>query len=177
MTDDAHATHSEQRCAPVVGRIERRESGVEHRLIEGWNRREQGNDHRHHRLVELEYDVADEAVADDDVNRPAIADSGGQVPAFNVPVKVESCRLEQRMRGFRRRVAFLLLFADAEQPDDRSVPAEDELGIDRAEPGELNQLYGGAIDVGSRVDDDDWLARRWKHSRDCWTRHARETAE
>jgi hypothetical protein len=42
------------------------------------------------RFVELEERIADEAVADDDVNRSAIAPSHGEVAPLDVSLKVES---------------------------------------------------------------------------------------
>jgi len=45
--------------------------GVDARMLT-----QQSNDHRRHGLVKLEHDIADEAVADDDVEGAALARTG-----------------------------------------------------------------------------------------------------
>ena len=85
--------------------------GVDARLREG------ADHQRRDRLVELEHDVADEAVADDDVHRLVLGAASGEVAALDVADEVEPRGLEELVRLLRDRVALLGLLADAQQTD------------------------------------------------------------
>ena len=96
VADDADAAHAEQRRAAVLGVIEMLRAPLRACLCRSPARRARGStiigiDG----LVELEHDVADEAVADDDVDRAAIARAGGKIASLDVAVEVEACALKQ----------------------------------------------------------------------------------
>ena len=107
--------------------------------------------HAHHQrgnsLVEFEYDIADEAIADDDVELTAIAGARGKITPFDVAVKVESRFLEEHVRLLHHRVALFRLLADREETNGRIGAAEDALSVNCANPRELEQLFARAIDV------------------------------
>src|SRR6185436_1413956 len=121
---------------------------------------EQADDERRDRLIELEHDVADEAIADDDVDRSAITSAGREIATFDIADEVDPGRLQELVRLLDDGVALLRFFADAEQADGGIVASEDVFGVDDAEPGELRELVGGAIDVRARVEHDDRLSCR-----------------
>ena len=170
MRDDAHALDAEQWCAAVIGVVEAAEDLRDHVLLDA-ARREHAEDELRHRLVELEQHVADEAIADDDVERAARASRGQDVTPFDVADEVEPRTREQLVRFLHGRVPLLGFLAVAQQSDRGLGAAEDVLGVDGAEPRELHELLGGAIDVRARVDEHDRLLERGDHRRD---RGARE---
>src|SRR6185437_1658275 len=98
------------------------------------------HDHARHRLVELEHDVADEAVADDDIDRAAAAAAGENVAAFDVAGEVEVRRLEQLVRILDGGIALFRLFADAQQSHRGIGAIEDVFGVHGAYPCELHQF-------------------------------------
>ena len=102
VRDDADAVDAEQRRAAVLGVVELLER-VHHRFLIDARLGEQADDERRDRLVELEHDVADEPVADDDVDRAAVALPGRQVAPLDVADEVEPGRLEELVRFLRRR--------------------------------------------------------------------------
>ena len=122
--------------------------------------------HRRDRLIELEHDVPDEAVADDDVDRPAVAAARWQIAPFNVPLEVDAGVSQQLVRLLHHGVSLFRFLADAQQPHDRVVAAEHVLGIHGAQAGELDQLLRRAIDVRARVEYDDGLSGRWEQRGD-----------
>ena len=84
----------------------------------------------------------------------------GRSRPSTLPMKLSPDALKQLVRLLHDGVPLLRLLADAEQPDGRIRAAEDVLGVDGAEPRELHQLLGRAVDVGARVEDDDRLVAR-----------------
>ena len=166
MTDDADATHSKERRAAVVAGIEALERapnvlGIDARLLA-----QKSEDHRGNRLVKLEHDVADESVADDDVEWTAVARASREITAFEIAVEIEDRLLEERMRLLYDRVAFCRLLANRQESNRRIRPTENALRVNRAKPGELQQLARGAIHVGARIKNNDGVPRRWKDRRD-----------
>ncbi len=115
--------------------------------------------HRRDRLVELEHDVANEAVADDDVDRSAIAAAGREVAALDVALEVHACGPQQLVGFLDDRVPLLRFLADAEEADDRVVATQHVLGVHGAESRELHELLRGAVDVRAGVEHDDGLPR------------------
>src|SRR5215208_3451998 len=71
MTDDAHAAHAQQWRAAVLGVVEVLERPGELLRVEVGTLGEHADERGRDALVELEEHVADEAVADDDVDRAA----------------------------------------------------------------------------------------------------------
>ena len=71
-------------------------------------------DHVDQAFAHLERHVADEAVADDDVDVAAV-----DVAAFHVADEVEVQALEQRRGGAGQVVALVFFFADGEEADAR----------------------------------------------------------
>src|SRR6266550_2765686 len=107
------------------------------------------NDQRRDGFVELEHDVTDEAVADHYIERAAIARAGGEIPSFQIPMKVEPRLLEEHVRLLYHRVSFFRLLTDREQADRGIGTAEDAFSVNRAKPCELKELLRGAVDVGA----------------------------
>ena len=114
MADDAHALDAEQRRAAVLGVVELLECRHDLALLHA-SLDQQPHHERRDRLVELEHDVADEAVTDDDVEVAGVAAAGGQVPALDVADEVEAGRLQHRVGFLGDRVALLGFLADAQQ--------------------------------------------------------------
>src|SRR6185503_10039739 len=83
VTDDADSAAAEQWCATVVSGVENIERhpyvfSVDARVVA-----QHADDHRSDRLVKLEYDVTDEAVANDDIERAAVAGADRKVSTFD----------------------------------------------------------------------------------------------
>src|SRR5690606_28373538 len=95
----------------------------------------------------LEHDIADEAVADDHVDR-ALED----VVAFDIAAEVQRAAAQQLGRLFDDLVALDDFFADVQQTDGGIVAVVDRLGQGRAHDGELQQVFGGAVDIGAQVE-------------------------
>src|SRR5215471_13718029 len=122
VADDASAAHAEQRSAAILGVIqallERRESTLGKRIADltgdgGLQRiAEEFLEHVHQALADLECDVADEAVANDDVDLARV-----HVAAFDVADEIEPQALEQRPGRARHVVALVIFLADRENAD------------------------------------------------------------
>src|SRR3979409_1424080 len=104
---------------------------------------QEANNHRCYGLVEFQDDISDEAIADDDVERAALARAGREVPSLEVSLKVESCLPEQSVCFLHDRIPLFRFFSDGQQTDRRIRAAENALGVNGAEPGELKQLLRG----------------------------------
>ena len=109
VRDHADAAHAEQRRAAVLGVVEVLERLHERFRLETGVRLQHRDHHRRDRLVELEHDVANEAVADDDVDRPAIAAAGREVAPFDVALEVHAGGSEELVGFLDDRVALLRL--------------------------------------------------------------------
>ena len=88
VRDDAHALHAEERRAAVLGVVEVLEPCLELRGIDA-GVAERLDHERRDALVELEQHVADEAVADDDVEVVMVGAAGGKVASLDVADEVE----------------------------------------------------------------------------------------
>ncbi len=160
VRDDAHALDAEEGRAAVLGVVELAERGGERLALGVEGAREHPHERGGERLVELEQHVPDEAVADDHVDRPAVARAAGDVAPLDVAEEADVGLAEEELvRLLDGGVPLLGLLADGQQPDGRVVAAEQVLGVHGAEPGELHQLLGRAVDVRTRVEHDDRLAR------------------
>src|SRR5581483_2941521 len=106
--------------------------------------------------------IADEPIADHDIDGGAGAAAGEDVPSLDIPDEVDLDLLEQPVRLLDGGVPLLGFLANAEESDRRIGAAEDVLGVDGAEPSELHQLLGGAVDVGPGVEDDDGVPGGWE---------------
>jgi hypothetical protein len=112
-----------------------------------------------HRFVELEENVSDEPVGDEHVATPA-----NDLPSLDVADEVEArVRREELKRLLRALVALLRLLSDVQQPDTRTIQVHEVLGVDVPEMGELPQMKRLTVDVGSCVEQEDRISRRWKH--------------
>src|SRR3954469_15485673 len=151
MRDDAHSAHTEQRRTADLGVVERLECAPE-LVVAHADGLEHPADHRRDGLVELEDDVADEAVADHDIEGPAVAGAGGDIASFDVAEEVESRLLQETMRLLGNGVSLFGLLSNREQSDGRVRALEDVLGVHDAESRELYELRGVAIDVGAGVE-------------------------
>ena len=102
----------------------------------------------------LEGDVADEAVADDDVGVAV-----EEVAAFDVADEVDVGELAEEGQGVAGEgVALGVFFADGEQADAGAVDAEDVAGVHVAHDGELDEVVGVGVDVGAYVEEERWAA-------------------
>src|SRR5438270_1412794 len=120
-------------------------------------------------FIEFEDDVADEAIADDDVERPTVAGAGGKISTLNVAVKIEPGFLEEHMRLLHDGVSLLRLLSDRKESDRRVGATEDALSVNCAKPGKLEQLLAGAVDVGTRINDDHRICGGRENRGDCRT--------
>ena len=128
-------------------------------------------------LAELEDDVADEAVADDDIHL-----AGVDVAALDVADEVEAegrrGGLDQLMRLLRQLVALGLFFAVGEQADAGMLYAEDAAHVGVAHDGELEQIGRLAVGVGAHVEHQRVAsARRWNDAAERWAIHTLDAAE
>ena len=97
-------------------------------------------------LGELEEDVADEAIADDDVGLV-----GKDIGAFNVADEVEAAFLEDGEGFLDLAVALAVFAADAEEADGGIIDAEELADEDAAHNGEAHELLGTTVDVAADV--------------------------
>src|SRR5690349_1485474 len=139
MRDDAHTTHTEQGCASMLGIVEILQCGRQAMRLDT-GPLENTEHHRRDCLVELEHDVADETVADDNVDCPAIALSSGQVTALDVTNEVESSATKQLVRLLHDCIPLLRLFPNAQQANCWVVATENVLGVNGTKASELHQL-------------------------------------
>ncbi len=96
--------HAEQRRAAMLGVVELLERASQSCRFDAGGLLEEADDHRRDGLVELEHDVADEAVADDDVECAASRLASRQVAPLDVADEVESSGGEElRALPSRRR--------------------------------------------------------------------------
>src|SRR5688572_14968127 len=124
MRDDADAPDAEQWRAAVLRGVELfRENTPELYRIDP-RPREQRQNHRRHRLVEFQQDVAHEPIADHDIDRATVGRARENIASLDVALEIE-IRLEQcLMSFFHGGVALFRLFANAEQPDGWILPSE-----------------------------------------------------
>src|SRR6266567_8007128 len=168
VTDDAHATHTQQHRAAVFGVVE-----APAELVEGLPRKQRphlGRDgagerfpqHVAHKtanaLAGLECYVAHKTVADNHVG-VAVED----VAAFHIADELDGERFEQLKRLTREVVALGLFFADGEQADARFLHLEHAAGVHLTHYGELLQVMGLAIHVGAHVEQHAGVAGRGRH--------------
>src|SRR5512141_161587 len=132
MADDAHATNAEQWRSTVRTGIQRTQNLFEHSVVECRDLGKDVDDHRHHRFVKLEDNVAHESVAYDDVDRAVRSCASRHVTTFNVAVEIEPCFLKKGVGCFCSRIALLFLFTDTQKSHRRIPAAEDVLRIDGA---------------------------------------------
>ena len=100
-------------------------------------------------FADLQGDVADEAVADDDVHVAA-----KNVAAFHVADKINVQRLDAGGGFTHQIIALHFFFADGKQRDARALRSPDGAVINFAHDGELLDLLGLGIDVGADVQND-----------------------
>src|ERR1019366_3839224 len=171
MPDDAPAAHAQQGGSAIFGMVQAFSETAERVLgkrvpdlaADGRFQRfaQQCLEHVHQPLAHLERHVAGEAVADDHVHFAGI-----DIASFHVADEVDVQVLEQGPGGARQVVAFVLFFADREDPHARSRAMKNVARVDLAHDGELRQHFRGAIHVGAHV---------YQHYRG--TEHGREDAE
>ena len=118
-------------------------------------------DHFRETLRCLQRDVADEAVADDDVDRPTV-----DVVAFDVAVEVEIAGLEQLARFLDDIAALDVFLADVKQADGGTRLLLGRFDQRAAHHRELIQMLGGAIDIGAEVEHRGVAADRRQPRRD-----------
>jgi hypothetical protein len=167
VRDDANALDAQQRSAAVFGIIHAllefveggaRQQGADLARDGGFQRLAQHLVHHFHQaFADLQRHVADEAVADDDVGVAGI-----NIAAFHVADEMNGERFEQRRGGARELVAFVLFFADGEQPHARPMGVKDDARVDVAHDGELRQHARRTIDVGAHVDHHTGVPLRWE---------------
>ena len=105
---------------------------------------------RVHALGGLEDDVADEAVADSDIELAA-----ENIMAFHVADEVHAALLQVGVGGAGELVALVFLGADADDADSGlRACAEDLLGVGGAHDRELREPRRVAVHVGAGIDDD-----------------------
>src|SRR5438034_1228055 len=162
VTNDHHALHAQERCAAVLGIVEELEELLRLRPPQHVGERLLHHAHEHpaRGLVELEDDVADEAIAHNDVDPSLLALARQNVAAFDAPDVRDPRRLLEELVCFLDyRVALLVLLTDVEQAHARLRPVQHVAHIDRAELGEADELAGVAVHIGSAVDDQDGMDR------------------
>lgn len=161
VTDDAGAADAEEGGAAVFGVVEASFEVAEG--LAGEEGADLGGDGGLEGLAEgvgdeageafggFEGNVADEAVADDDVSAAV-----EKVAAFNVAEEVaEMAAVEgaEEGEGFAGKgVALAVFFADGEEAGAGVGDAEDALGVDLAHEGELDEVLGVGVDVGTDVE-------------------------
>ena len=100
------------------------------------------DDHWNDALVKLEHDVAHKSIAHYDVYWTAVAGSRRKITSLDISLKIESSGLEQRVSFLRDRVPFRFLFPNRQQTNNRAFVAKHSLGVNCAEPCELDELFG-----------------------------------
>lgn len=163
MAYDADAADAEEGGAAVLGVVEALLPGLEGLLgEESADLRsdggaqvfaEGGADEFGQAFAGLEGDVADEAVADDDVGA-AIE----EVAAFDVADDVEAGGAKKGEGFPGLGVALGVFFADGEQADAGVGDVEDAAGVEVAHDGELEEVCGVGVDVGADIEEDGWVA-------------------
>src|ERR1051325_9470523 len=119
MADDADTATAEERRAAISGRIESLERRLDVLGIETGMLAQDAHHQRSDCLVELEHDVADEAIAHDDVKGTAITGARRQIPTLEISVEVESGFLEECMRFLDHGISLLCLLPDRQQSNRR----------------------------------------------------------
>jgi hypothetical protein len=156
--DETAAVQAQQRSSPVLAVVHPLSEAVENRLGQGVAELAAGTrrhllpqhpqQHLAERLGALQHGVADEAVANDHVHF-AIEN----VPPLDVADEVEAGRLEhpEDLAGELRPLPLFL--ADRQYADARLRHAKHRLGVEVPHDGELAQMNGLAVDVGSHVEE------------------------
>src|SRR5262249_2335299 len=143
MADDRHALDAEQRRA-AVARVVEDAPDARHRVTAGDLAAEllvhELVEELRDRLIELEEDVADKAVADHHVEVAVRTTAAQDVAPLDVAGEVEPALHQQLVRLFHRDVALLGLLADGEQPDGGVLLAVGITGVLEAEPREADEL-------------------------------------
>jgi len=142
MTNNADASHSKERRAAVFAGIEPLERGPYVFGVDARVLTQKAHDHGSHGLVELEHDVTHESVADDDIERAAVARTRRKIAAFEIAVEVEARLLEKSIRLLDHRVSLLRLFANGQESNGGIRTTINALRVNRAKPRELQQLSG-----------------------------------
>jgi hypothetical protein len=160
VRDDAHTLHAEQRRAaiplvvePGAGSVETGPEGQQRQrrdrsLLEVLAQR--AEDEAGDALEELDDNVADEAIADDDVG--PVSDHVVRLDVAD-EMQVRGGQLGVRLAGLL--VPLVDLLADVQQADPRVLHAEDVLGKDRAHGRELDEVVGLGVHVGADVEQHD----------------------
>ena len=110
---------------------------------------EDTNDERCDGFVKLEHDIPNETIADDDIERTALARAGGQIATLEITVKVEPSLPKEQVRLLHDGVSLLRLLPNGEQTNRGIGTAEDAFSVNRAKPGKLEELSCRAVDVCS----------------------------
>ena len=119
------------------------------------------------RLVELEDDIPDEAVADHDVDHADLRVTGHDIPTLDVAHKVEIGGLfEEAVRLLGGGVTLLVFLPDVQQADLGIGPPQHILHVDRAEPRKAEQLPGRAVDGGACIEHQNREVRGGEERRD-----------
>ena len=159
MADDADTFDAQERGAAILGIIEALLERIEglagedipHLGGDGAGKRllEHSDDGVHHALADFQGHVADEAVADDDVDVAA-----EEVAALDVAHEVEGQgRLPQAPVGLPHHFVPLGgFFPDGEQPHPRALHPEHHPVVDLAHDGKLLQVLWAAVNVGAHVE-------------------------
>ena len=160
MGDDADAVDAEEGAAAVVFVVHFVEGGLHGWLEEAgedfaWEGSGEGFfEEVHHGAGDafgaFEEDVADEAVADGDVDVGV-----GEVAAFDVAAEVEAGGVAEHVEDLAGYFgAFAFFLAVAHETDDWVFDAEEVLHVDAAHDGLLEEVDGAAVDAGTGVDEE-----------------------
>jgi hypothetical protein len=123
-------------------------------------------------LAGLKHDVANEAIANDDID--AILK---KVVTLDIADKIE-VELLAKLVGFQRQfVALAGLGSDAEYAHTRVLNVKDLPAIGAAHDGELSEVNWAAFDVGAGIQQDKCTLRSGDQRGDGTTIHARNSAE
>ena len=174
MADDGDPVHSEERRAPVFGVVEYAQHFLEFhpRALPFGFAGEQLDREGRHGLVELEEDVADEAVADE-----YVAYAPDDLAALDVAHEVEVALLEEGERLERELVSLGRLLSDIEKPDPGRLDSHEVLRVDGAEGSELKEMMGLAVHIRARVEHECRGGSRGQKCADRRSCHARQRPE
>ena len=151
---DHHALQTKQRSTIIAAMVDAFAKTVDHRI--GGNCRhfaknilgvfllQEVTHHLGDSLGGFEHDVADEAVADDDVGG-AVVDIG----TFDVAVKIEMAGAQKLARASDILIALELFGANIEQAHTGVFLALDGRGQHCTHDGELKQMLGSALRIGA----------------------------
>ncbi|MNS39671.1 hypothetical protein D3C72_719610 [compost metagenome] len=170
MALDDHAAQAQQRGAVIAAVIDAVAQTVQHRLGDGASQQRENiafelfvddaGQHLRQPFNGLEHDVADKAVADDDVDR-ALED----VVAFHVAVEIQGAAA-QKLGGFLDDfIALDDFFADVEQAHGGVLTMVHRLRQRGAHDGELQKVLGRAVHIRAQVQHRGGAARLVRNGR------------